>query len=163
MHSADSVSHHYRTVGRDLVRTNMQVEAGVRRFFTDNNFEALNKLITDCWMKGVWSCAASFKIHIKDKVAKLSLACKDDAFLMTCFIVDGNYKNNELKQLCECQMFLKALSVVDLAIASGDQLTRKAAIGEYDPDQGSNYQWPQTQKSLPASHWELSHPAHLQE
>ena len=59
-----------------------------------------------------------------------------------------------MKKLNECRMFLHAVTLSDIVSADGEEITIYAWNGTQEDRGVSQYQWPQTQKSLPNEHWE---------
>ena len=102
----------------------IRLELGLPGTFTDWNFALRGDCVTDCWLKTVWKYCRDHGIGLYDRHTSLTLARKDDQFLMEAFY-RAKYTAADLKKLNECRTFLKVVTLADICTADGKFIVKK--------------------------------------
>ena len=103
-------------------------------------YKTLHFLATPSWIKDLWKFVYEHNIILQDNTPSLSLTSNADKFLMDIFQCH-TFRKRELIQLNKCRKYLRVLSVSDILIGDGTQVSAAIKRG-----QRSNF-------IIPNSHW----------
>jgi len=105
----------------ELLRCSVEqhkLELGLPGPFFTNDYKLLGHLATATWVKHTWKFLSQHNIQLLDTTADIPPRCANDTPLMQAFIHAG-YRNNDLRRLNLCRLFLQAATVADLLTVDG--------------------------------------------
>ena len=132
----------------ELIRGSIEaakLEAGMPGTLFQLDYELVQPLITECWVKSVWHEVTQLDITIIERTPPLQLKREGDIFLIDAFIQQG-FKNRRLERLNRCRIFLQVLSLADICSGNGSYILSaiKQGINPYPTNQ--HLDWPQQQR-----------------
>jgi hypothetical protein len=141
----------------DLIKASMEqiwLECGVAKRFSLKDLEILEAVGTHCWLRDLFMYMKVKKMCIHVDRPLLDSFRLNDKSIMESFVLYG-FKNNDLKMLNECRMFLCVTFLSELATADGVMIEGWAWHGFKAPIKINQYIWPRSPKRLSPAHWKL--------
>ena len=143
---------HLPSVTGDLLRACVQrhhLESGSGKPIFETSYQHRGDYSTKTWARQTWKFLSDFDIRIEADQKVPTLQREDDVFLMEAFIAAG-LPTSILRKANRCRLFLKAMTLAD--IASGDGRTVRHEMWKGRQDDHLNYrryQW--TYQGKPSS------------
>jgi len=98
-----------------------QLELGLSFPFFQADFHQYSFLLTNCWVKFIWSFQAYSDLALYTECPPdLGPQWVNDQFLMEVFFSSGQFTNKELISINRCHLAKRTLTVVDLC--TGDDM-----------------------------------------
>ena len=104
------------------------------------SFKPYSSYIIDSWYKDLWKFLSNSVIQITEDLPDPPTLRRDDTFLMPIFVRAG-YRGKQLRVLNEVRLFLRALTIADIASADGTWVQHFAYYLTRPSLLRSNYDW----------------------
>jgi hypothetical protein len=98
-----------------------KLELGMSGSFLSHSYCDFPHLLTNCWIKVLWSECWNYRIKVHEQTPNLTLVCTADRNLMDSF-VEAGYKAIELLRLNLCRLWSQAVLLADLVSGDGYHL-----------------------------------------
>ena len=105
------------------------------------NYDELGYLATSTWMTHLWKFLSDNHMGMEDSLPELELQREGDQYLIRSFLSVG-YKGDQLRRLNRCRIFLKVVTVADIATGCGTFLSTAGWQGRVDETRMDRYEWP---------------------
>ena len=139
-----------------LIRHSLEatkLEIGCEGSVLLKSFDELGLLATPTWITHTWEFLSGKHMGIEDMVPELELQREGDQYLIRVFQKAG-FKGGELRRLNICRLFLKVVTVADIATGCGAFISTSGWNGRVDDTKPVRYDWP-CQGEPSAKDWDL--------
>ena len=132
----------------NLLRTSLEyakVELGIRGSYFNKNYDIYGHLGEDTWLKHLWKFLYDSGIQIDDKSSDFPLVREGDSTLSDNFAVafiEGRITKAEWSKANKCRVFLKVLTVGDIASGDGKNIDDGIKKGQLQLARERNIEWP---------------------
>jgi len=118
-----------------------QLEVGSLTPFYQLPFQQYGFLLTNCWLKSVWSFLSSAQLCLQSSSgSSLHLQWEHDTYLMDHLVSTAAFTPATLQSFNHCQLYMHCLSLADLSTGKGDCL--HPLLHQISPQPPSNFLWP---------------------
>ena len=137
-----------KSITGDLLRVSMEslkLELGIQGSLFKCDYNIYSHLSTDCWIKNVWKFAQHNSIEIKDDIEGGALLQERDTMLAEKFELSYNLKmigKTDWQAANRCRIYLKVLSVADIATGSGLEIDSNFWLGKIEGGRTRILEWP---------------------
>ena len=107
---------------------------------------------TACWLRELLLFCEQEDLSLQDTAPKLEPFTSQDVFIMKSF-ADSSFTPNELRQLNECRLYLRVITVSDLCTANLETITHEGMYGK-QLTRHRVLDWPRRPPKLSQSHWQ---------
>lgn len=136
------------TMTNSLLQVSMestQLEVGIGQSIFQLDFQKYGLLLTDCWLKHLWSFTQSNNIILIDRFTNFPTPQREnDVFLMEVMVHEG-FSKTKLLQINRCRLYLGVLTVSDIMNGYGNGFN-SAYKGDKDNTRHSPFNWPRQEK-----------------
>ena len=123
----------------------MKIELGIRGSLFQQDYEVLGHLCEDTWIKHLWKFAFESGIQIDDDVEDFSYARENDTTLTSQFAIaykNGCITKSEWKKANLCRLYMKVLTVGDIATGHGLNIDEGMRKGIVQSSRARKLDWP---------------------
>jgi hypothetical protein len=127
----------------ELLRFNMQelkMMIGLNGTVTSHSYAMLGHLVDISYVQWTWKFMDEYGMRVVDDIPDLEFYRNGDELLMQCFLQAG-YRDQQLKQLNDCRLFLRVAYVSEVLTGCGTKLDVAAIRGE-ERLQRNPHTWP---------------------
>ena len=139
-----------------LIRHSLEatkLEIGCEGSVLMKSFDEVGCLTTSTWLTHTWKFLSENNMRIEDSVPELELQREGDQYLIRLF-QQARFKGGQLQRLNLCRIFLKVVTVSDIATGCGMFISTSAWNGKVDGTRSERYDWP-NQGEPSARDWDL--------
>jgi hypothetical protein len=130
----------------------LQLEVGCRGCPFSESFEPIGKYCTHSWVRSFWECISWFGIDVSVDYPILPYPRENDRTLLEIWLLEG-VKDDRLRSLMRCRIFLCAIFLSDIATANGRRIDQQRTDRGVDHRVSSNFRFAPEHPS--ASDWEV--------
>jgi len=143
-------------VGRSIVNTMsaLQLESGLIDPFLHSSYK-FSTWVTNGWLKECWRIfdKHNLVLHSSRLWVPATLRANDKSFMQT--VAETNkFENWQLCQINRCRMYLKVITLSDIATACGSHINQHRISMSPSPVEFSPYKWP-TQSCPDPTYWKV--------
>ena len=106
-----------------FIRCSMEealVTVGLGRSVLSISYEDYGSLLGDCWVKTIWKFCWEYEVSVEDWLPSIPLLRENDQYIMAVAkkVLSAKDKSS-LTSINKCRLFLKVVSLADIAFGSG--------------------------------------------
>jgi hypothetical protein len=116
----------------------LQLEVGCRGCPLNERFDPIGKYCTHSWVRSFWECISWFGIDVEVDYPILPYPRENDLTLLEIWLSHG-IKDDRLRSLMRCRLFLCAIFLSDIATANGRRLDQHRTASDRDHRGSSSF------------------------
>ena len=127
-----------------LIRQSLEatkLEIGCKGPLLSRNFAEFGRLATPTWITHTWEFLSNNGMRIHDDVPDCKMQRERDQFLIEALYQSG-VTGEYLRRVNLCRLFLRVVTVSDIATGCGEFVTKSAWEGKDDLLRNKNFDWP---------------------